>query len=59
MHNSPGAGMSVMQTLDASDEEEMQIVMDMLSKCKRDCKIEVPCVICLSEKLSILRIRIK
>jgi hypothetical protein len=57
VHNSPGAGMSVMQTLDASDEEEMQIVMDMLSKCKRDCKIEVPCVICLSEKLSILRIK--
>jgi hypothetical protein len=48
-----------LQTLSLSDDEEMQMVMDMLSKCKRDCKVEVSCMICLSEKLSVLRIKIK
>ena len=48
-----------MQTLHVPDDEEMQMVMNLLSKCKRDCKIEVNCMICLSEKLSVLRIKVK
>ena len=48
-----------MQTLSVSDGEDMQMVMDLLSQCKRECKIEVGCMICLSEKLSVLRIKIK
>lgn len=48
-----------MQTLGISEDEEIQMVMDLLSKCRRDCEIEVGCMTCLSEKLSVLRIKIK
>jgi hypothetical protein len=47
-----------LQAQSASDDE-MQMVMNLLSKCRRDCGVEVGCIACLSEKLSILRIRIK
>jgi hypothetical protein len=53
------AGESVLQTPSVSDDRELLMVMDLLSKCKRDCKVEVSCMICLFEKLSVLRIKIK
>jgi hypothetical protein len=59
MHYSPRGGEIILQTPIVSDDEEMQMVMDLLSKCKRDCKVEVSCMTCLSEKLSVLRIKIK
>jgi hypothetical protein len=37
------------------DEEELQIVMELLSKCKSDCNVEVDCFECLYERLSIRR----
>jgi len=55
----PRVGGSSLQTLGISEDEEIQMVMDLLSKCRRDCEIEVGCMTCLSEKLSVLRIKIK
>jgi hypothetical protein len=40
-----------------SDDEALQIVVDLLSQCRRGCKVEVNCINCFSERLAPARTR--